>query len=172
MKKCDFIKINWVLTRDNNLVYYEQKPLFERFKPPYLKSKFIKSIIKGNISDLKYWVHSPIYSPINNNTCDCEGKQIKYKLLNFEKLTPINIKKAFIIHFRFKSTQELISKIKRGFGSWLDNQTLEWTLKGHINDYFVHNEVTLEKINYIEKNMNIKLCYYRLQFFLSKIFFN
>ena len=67
-----------------DLVYYEPKSMFERFKPPYLKSKFIKSIIKGNISELKFWVHSPFYSPINNITCNCEGKQIKYKLLNFD----------------------------------------------------------------------------------------
>ena len=171
MEKCDFIKINWLLSRDNDLLYYDSKSLFDRFKPPYLKSKFIKSIIRGNISDLKYWVHSPIYSPYKNITCNSEGKQIYYKVLNFEKLTPINIEKAFIIHFRFKSTQELVNKNKRGFGSWLDNQTLEWTLKGHINDYFEHNKITLEKIKYIEKNLKIKLYYHRIKVFLSKFFF-
>ena len=63
----------------NNLIYYEPKPLFERFRPPYIKSKFIKSIIKGNISDLEYWVHSPLYSPSKNITCNCAGKLIHYK---------------------------------------------------------------------------------------------
>ena len=74
IKKCDIIKINWVISRDNNLIYYEPKPLFERFGPPFIKSKFIKSIIRGNISDLEFWVHSPLYSPSKNITCNCAGK--------------------------------------------------------------------------------------------------
>ena len=42
--KCDFIKFHWVITTDNNLIYYDKRPLFERFKPPYIKKQFIKSI--------------------------------------------------------------------------------------------------------------------------------
>ena len=171
IKKCDIIKINWVISRDNNLIYYEPKPLFERFRPPYIKSKFIKSIIKGNISDLEYWVHSPLYSPSKNITCNCAGKLIHYKTLNFESLTPINVEKAFIIHFRFKSTEELINKNKRGFSNWLDNKTLQWTLRGHIDDYFNQNEITLEKINYIEKELKIKLNLYRIKYYLKKLIF-
>ena len=58
--KCDFIIFHWVTPNDNNLVYYDRRPLFKRFKGPYKKSKYIKSIIRGNIKDLKYWVHSPV----------------------------------------------------------------------------------------------------------------
>ena len=170
-EKCDFIKLNWALSTDNNQVYYNSSPLFERFKPPYIKSKFIKSIIRGNISNLKYWVHSPIYSPERNITCNCKGKKINYKKLNFESLTPINVEKAFIIHFRFKSTQELINKNKRGFGTWLDNKTLLWTLKGHIKDYFDQNEITSEKLNYIEKELQTKLYSYRITYYFNKLFF-
>jgi len=171
IKKCDIIKINWVISKDNNLIYYRHKPLFERFRPPYIKSKFIKSIIKGNISDLEYWVHSPLYSPSKNITCNCAGQLVHYKTLNFESLTPINVEKAFIIHFRFKSTEELINKNKRGFGNWLDNKTLQWTLRGHIDDYFNQNEITLEKINYIEKELKIKLNFYRIKYYLKKLIF-
>ena len=52
--KCDFIKFNWVFTTDNDLLNYDSRPLFERFKPTFIKSEFIKSIIRGNISNLKY----------------------------------------------------------------------------------------------------------------------
>ena len=65
--KCDFIKLNWVLTKDNNLLHYDPRPLFKRFKGPYIKNVFIKSIIRGNILNLKYWVHSPYISPKRNN---------------------------------------------------------------------------------------------------------
>ena len=98
-------------------------------------------------------------------------KIIHYKTLNFESLTPINVEKAFIIHFRFKSTEELINKNKRGFYNWLDNKTLQWTLRGHIDDYFNQNEITLEKINYIEKELNIKLYFYRIKYYLKKLIF-
>ena len=53
-KKCDFIKVHWVIPTDNDLMYYDPRPLLERFKPPYIKSPYIKSIIRGNIYDLKY----------------------------------------------------------------------------------------------------------------------
>ena len=73
-KKCDFIKVHWVIPTDNDLMYYDPRPLLERFKPPYIKSPYIKSIIRGNISDLKYWVHSPYSSPTKKRTCNNVGK--------------------------------------------------------------------------------------------------
>ena len=113
--KCDFIKFNSVVPTDNDLVYYDKRSLFERFKPPYINTSFIKSIIRGNISGLKYWVHSPVISPKRNITCDNEGKIIYYKKMNFERIYPININKAYIIHFKYKSTEELVNKLKRGY---------------------------------------------------------
>ena len=61
--ECDFLKFHWVVSTDNNLVHYDSWPLFGRFKPSYIKDKFVKTLVRGNISDLKYWVHSPNYSP-------------------------------------------------------------------------------------------------------------
>jgi hypothetical protein len=57
LSKCDFIKVHWANFQDNNLLYYEPKSLFERFKKPYIKSKYVKTIIRGNISNLLYWAH-------------------------------------------------------------------------------------------------------------------
>jgi hypothetical protein len=74
--ECDFIKIHWVIPTDNGLIYYDKRSLFERFKPPYINSTLIKSIIRGNISNLKYDVHSPYISPLRNITCNNEGKRI------------------------------------------------------------------------------------------------
>ena len=90
-EKCDFTKLNWALSTDKYQVYYKSNSLIEIFKRPHTKSKFIKSLIRGNISNLKYWVHSPIYSTYRNITCKCEEKKIKYKILIFESLTPINV---------------------------------------------------------------------------------
>ena len=144
------------------LIHYDPRPLFVRFKGPFIKSTAIKSIIRGNITGLKYWVHSPYYSPKRNITCNNEGKQIFYKMLNFEGLSPINYKKAFIIHYRFKSTEELINKFKRGYSNWHGTR-INKVIKLKIQEYFTENEVTLEKINYIEKELKLNLSNIRLK---------
>ena len=154
--KCDFIKINWVITKDNNLLHYDSRPLFERFKPPYIKSEFVKSIIKGNISDLKYWVHTPYYSPNKNITCNNIGRRIYYKKMDFIRLNPINIKLAYIIHFEHKSTEELIKKLKRGYKNWLKTYTKKFMID-KIMYYLAINEVTPEKIKYLENELKLNI---------------
>lgn len=159
--KCDFIKINWAFPKDNNLLHYDPRTLFDRFKGPYIKSDFVKSIIRGNISDLKYWVHSPFISPQRNITCNNEGKQIFYDIMNFEIL-PFTSEKAFIIHYRFKSTEEFINKYKRGYSNWFGSKIDDF-LKLKIEEYFQENKITFEKINYIEKELKVNLSNYKLK---------
>ena len=113
--KCDFIKFHWLLPNDNNLLHYDNRSLFERFKGPYVKSKFVKTIIRGKIDFLKYYIHSPYISPLRNITCNNVGQIIKNKDLNIESVIEINTKKAYIIHFCYKSTEEYINKFKRGY---------------------------------------------------------
>lgn len=170
LDKCDFIKFTWALSRDNNLIYYSNRSLFRRFKPPYIKDKFVKTIIRGNITDLKYWVHSPYFSPLRNTSCINTGEPILKENINIEGVEPINIDKAFLVHFRFKSTEEFINKFKRGYSNWFGNRIKSF-LKGQINDYFKQNTITLEKINYIEKELKINLFVYKMKYYFAKIFF-
>ena len=156
--KCDFIKFHWVLPKDNNLIFYDSRPLFERFKPPYTKSIYVKSIIRGNISNLKYWVHSPFISPKRNITCNNVGKIIYYNYMNFEEIKQINIRKAYIIHFRYKSIEELINKFKRGYGNWYKNNTNKVYLE-FLKLYFQINEITPEKVHFIENGLKLNLTY-------------
>ena len=158
--KCDFIKFHWVHPTDNNHLYYENKSLFERFKPPYKKSIFIKSIIRGNISNLKYLVHSPYISPIRNISCNNMGKIIKNDNINYEYIDKINIGKAYIIHFNYKSTEEFIKKYKRGYSNWFGGR-INGFLRLKIDNYFSDNEITNEKINYMEKELKINLSKYK-----------
>ena len=44
----------------------KNRSLFKRFKGPYIKSGYVKSMIRGNISNLKFMVHSPYESPEKN----------------------------------------------------------------------------------------------------------
>ena len=158
--KCDFIKFQWVIPTDNNHLYYENKPLFERFKGPYINSIFIKSIIRGNISRLKYWVHSPLISPERNTSCNNIGKKINTNNINIESINKLDTKKAFIIHFKYKSTEEFIKKIKRGYSNWFV-ESISTFLRGKINDYLKNNKITKQKIDYLEKELNINLSEYR-----------
>ena len=158
-KKCDFIKIHWVKATDNNLLYYDKRPLLERFKGPYIKSHVIKTLVRGNIENLKYNIHSPYFSPKNNVTCNNIGERLNYKFLNFLNISKINIEKAYIIHFRFKSTEEFIKKYKRGYGNWVDSKFLSYL----ISEYFRINQITAKKIEYIEKELKINLLKYKIK---------
>ena len=114
-EKCDFIKFHTVIPTDNNLIHYDNRTLFERFKGPYIKQFDIKTIIRGNISNLIYNIHSPSYSPQKNITCNNKGDIIYNKDINYGLLKPINIDNAFIIHFKYKTTEEFVNKYKRGY---------------------------------------------------------
>ena len=161
-EKCDFIKIHWANSQDNNLLHYDSRPLFQRFKRPYIKSKYIKTIIRGNITKLKYWVHSPYISPDRNITCDNEGNIIKYTNMNFQSINKINTNKAYLIHFRFKSTEEFINKYKRGYSNWHRNNTNKILLE-RLATYFEENGITLEKIEYIERELKLNLSSFRIK---------
>lgn len=158
--KCDIIVFHWVLATDNNLLHYDNRSLFERFKGPYKKSIFVKSIIRGNISNLVYGIHGPNYSPEKNITCDNEGKIMSYKKIRYNSFTPINIKNGYIIHFRYKSTEEFINKYKRGYDVWHGNQTKR-ILYSRIKEYFQLNLITSEKVKLIEKELKLNLNEYR-----------
>ena len=157
--KSYFIKFHWVMPNDNNHIYYENKPLFKRFKGPYQKSPFVKSIIRGKIKELKYMVHSPFNSPFRNISCNNIGKKLNNNKLNIELINNINIEKAYIIHFKFKSTEEYVNKIKRGYHGW----TKSYIYQTRIKSYFESNKITKEKIKYFEKELKINISNYKIK---------
>lgn len=167
--KCDFIRFHWVSTNDNGLVHYDNRSLFERFKPPYFKIEFIKNFIRGDIPNLKYWVHSPKFSPNRNITCINTG-DLFHGDFTTERDFKINIKESFIIHFRYKSTEEFIAKYKRGLSNWFGNRENELAiLNRKLEDYFELNKITLEKLDYVGKELNKSLLLYRIKYYISKL---
>ena len=111
LKKCDFIKINWVIPTDNNLIYYDNRTLFERFSGKKLKSIYTKSIIRGNIEGLIYWVHVPYNSSKKIIACDNRGEIINSEYIKSSKNSNINYDKAYFMHFSYKSAQEYLQLI-------------------------------------------------------------
>ena len=161
--KCDFIKLHWRIPSDNNLLHYENKSLFERFKRPYYTSNHIKSIIRGHINNLVYWIHSPKISPERNVTCDNIGRILVKKKLNFQSIMHINTDRAYFVHFFFKSTEEYINKYKRGYKNWP-----HLNMDGRIKNYFKNNKLTIEKVEMFEKAYNITLDRYRNKLHIKK----
>ena len=161
--KCDFIKLHWRIPSDNNLLHYENKSLFERFKRPYYTSNHIKSIIRGHINNLIYWIHSPKISPERNVTCNNIGRILNKKKLNFQSIMHINTDRAYFVHFFFKSTEEYINKYKRGYKNWP-----HLNMDGRIKNYFKNNKLTIEKVEMFEKAYNITLDRYRHKLHIKK----
>jgi len=122
--KCDFKRLHWVTTNDNSLVHYDNRSLFQRFKPPYFKDTSIKSIVKGNIPKLKYWVHFPKFSPERNISC-INTRDLFDDGYTSEGCHKINVENSFVIHFRYKSNEEFIAKYKRGLSNWFGNREYE-----------------------------------------------
>ena len=161
-KKCDFIKFHWVLSNDNNLLYYDNRSLFERFRGPYKLDTHIKTMVRGNINNIKFDIHTPFYSPDRNVSCNNKGKIYKNKEILFQDVFDINIEKAYIIHFKYKSTEEYIKKYKRGY-HWRINDTQ--FMKMRIKEYFEDNEITLKKLEFVEKELNLNLSSIKQRFF-------
>ena len=152
-KKCDFIKIHWVVATDNNLLHYDNRTLMERFKGPFIKDDHIKTLCKGKIKGLQFDIHTPRVSPYRNIICNNKGEIYKNKNVFVHQIRDINIENAYIIHFLYKSTEEFINKYKRGYRDWFGRKFLRMRIRQYLRD----NKMTLEKIEYIEKELNLSL---------------
>ena len=110
-KKCQKIRLNMVYQTDNNLLFYENKTLSERF-PNYnknIKTYIVKSILRGNISGIKiYQVH---YLSKKIKGCNGFGYLVN---ITHSRADIIDLNYYYIKHYAFKSTEEFINKIKRG----------------------------------------------------------
>jgi hypothetical protein len=146
--KCDFIKINWVYATDNDLIYYDPRPVFERFKPPYIKSEFVKSIVRGDLSKTIFYPNKSSHVPdANVISCNSIGTiMTKYNPFN---VRPHEYRYGALKHFATKSAEEFVGKIKKG-----TNRNLYQEPVGRLRVYFRINKFTEEKLKFFEENLN------------------
>ena len=141
----------------NDLIHYDNRTLFESLtKKRLIKSVFTKSVIRGHIPNLEYGVHHVMSSPVRNISCTNNGHILKNNEHNCDGVGKINTEKAYIMHFPYKSTEEFINKYKRGF-DWFHDKKKDLHLKRKIRDYYQDNKMTKEKIEYIERELNISI---------------
>ena len=157
-KNCSSLLINWKNYGDNNNIFYEQKPLSQRFLKPIIfsekqkKHKFryyaSKSIVRGGLNIT--WKHFPHFLK-DHNICRPNGEKIE------NPFSPPDYSSAFIKHYTTKSTEEYIDKLLKG-DVLVNFEINKSYYKNRINDYyFFFNNKTQDKIKLFEKKFNINL---------------
>ena len=150
-KNCQAIKINWLMYTDNDLVYYDNRTLVERFTKPlysHRANRFVKSIVRGNISEPVFIPNKTHHSPNGKlNLCDSMGKSVRYTT---DFLTPPRFKYAFLMHFNTRTAEEYVEKMRRGHANYRPY--------GHIDKrvdmFFEINKFTQEKLKIFEEKFN------------------
>ena len=160
-EKCQRIQLNWFYHTDNNLLFYDNRSLAERFPEKhkkYLNKTFggiegIKSILKGNIDIIINNVHI-----LNSNLISCDGFG-KIKEVQGITTNESDHYYYYIDHYWSKSTEEFVNKLMKGSVAIGKNNTLHSMQR--IDIYFAICDITLEKINYIENKTKLNLTKFR-----------
>ena len=143
-ENCNNILINHKMYGDSDLLYYDKRPLYQRFTKNYKYKNFMKSIVRGGLIYAKMWLHKSLNI---SNYCDSEGNNIVPRFSSTKKL---NIKNAEIRHYFTKTIGEYYLKLLRG---WPDRKKsfrdLHSFIDFRIRNFFTLNKITKEKIEII-----------------------
>ena len=148
--KCEAIKINWVMYKNEDLLYYDKRPLKERFTTPtYVKEdvRTVKSIVR-NDSRRNPWVrNSAPHEPARGlYTCDSLGNYSPY---HHGSLYPPILSYVYLKHYHYKSVEEYARRIKIG----RFNGT-KFDINKKIKMYFERNKYSKIKVELFEKLLN------------------
>ena len=152
---CSNIKINWIIYSDNDLIYYENKPVQERFTTPlpqYKANFHIKSLVRGNLPT-NYWTNmkNPHTSDNDYICCLATGKEMDSRSPFND---PPNFDESYIIHYNTKTIEEFIEKAGRGSATEpVVKDEKFWRNK--LFYFFSINKKSKEKLDYIKKVLNL-----------------
>ena len=150
--KCEAIGINWLNHGDNDLVYYDNRTLIERFTKPdysYYGNIYIKTIFRGNLTKKVFGKSCSHHQGcLYLKRCDCTGKKPKRGI---SSIRPPNHKYAYIMHYKTKTAEEFVTKIIKGVNG---NDYKSFPLDKRIDQFFKHNKLTEEKLKLFERVFN------------------
>ena len=160
---CGKIELNWIHRVNENLIYYDNRPLSKRFIDKEFNimnnnSKFfpqVKSILKGHIPNINISCLHILNSQIIG--CDGHGNIIKSK--GIKNMHP-DYEDYYINHYYGKSLEEFIEKCKKGSAA-IGKSNL--SIMAKIHRYFQIYTISKEKIDIIEKETGINLSRYKNQ---------
>ena len=114
--KCEAILFNWLMYTDNDLIYYDNRTILERFPIPNYEARansIVKCIVKGGLNKTIFYPKRSNHVPDRNlMICDSAGKILKR--YNRFSITPPVYKYAVLKHFSDKTAEEYINKTRRG----------------------------------------------------------
>ena len=148
---CEAILFNWLIYSDNDLIYYDNRSLLERFTEPYFgcqANMIVKPIVRGGLNKTIFYPKSSNHVPDRNVTiCDSIGR----RMINYSNLAikPPVFKYGFLKHFNTKTADEYSDKIKRGA-----NRNLPYNMNERVKLFFKYNKFTEEKMKVFEKQLN------------------
>ena len=153
---CQLIHLNLICHTDNDKLYYENKPLAERFPELVPSSRVsdleVKSILKGHIPNLRIQSMHTGTKKVRN--CNGYGHSNKYRVN--VALEP-DREYYYIDHYYSKSTEEFVDKLARGDAF---STSVSYYMQ-RVQKYFLQSNCTLEKINMIEKGTGLNLSEFR-----------
>ena len=128
-------------------------------KGKYNKICYVKTIVRGYLNNISI-TQNHILSE-NLNACNGFGEKPKLRRI-IQSLKP-DYEFYYIKHYYGKSIQEFVEKINRGdLLRGNKNQVIEWA----IEKFFYINEITKEKIAYIQSKFGSK---YNLSKYISAL---
>ena len=165
--KCQSVQLNWVHMSDNNQLFYENKPLAERFpikgknvvKNQYNMICYVKTIIRGHLKNISITQNHILSDKIYG----CDGFGHKSQVDGIISRNP-DYKFNYIRHYYGKSVQEFVEKMNRGdLLRGNGKNIIRWA----IEKFFYINNITLEKLQYIRKYLgtdyNLTKYFYQLK---------
>lgn len=159
---CGKIELNWLHLKNDNLIYYDNRPLSIRFNEKELNvinnnSNYhpqIKSILRGHIPN----IHISCLHRLTSQVEACDGHGRKSLVVGIKTMDP-DYENYYIIHYFGKSLEEFIEKAKKGSAAIGKNNI---SIMAKINRYFEIYNYNKEKIDYIEKETGMNLSKYKL----------
>ena len=158
-KNCEVIYLNLICHTDNNLIYYDNRSLAERFPktvPKYRKGGYrleIKSILRGHIPNIEITSNHLLSTSLHN--CNGYGNKNRYYYDTYSNQNDYT--HYYIDHYYSKSTEEFIDKINKG-DPYIE--TIKYVMQ-KVDKYFTQSEITREKIDFIENKTGLNLSLYR-----------
>ena len=158
--KCNNIYLNWVFHTDNYLFHYDNRTLQERFpkaesKPEKINNNsfnYIKSIIRGNISNLTIDCQYKLSNGIKG--CNGLGQEPNFIGLNMEEE---DFENNYIEHYFYKCLDEYIEKLN---SKDLDSQFKKKSIEKYFKINELSYELVYERIVYLESRTGLNLSEY------------
>ena len=149
--KCEAVLFNWLIYTDNDLLYYDNRTLLERFTSPKYDSKantYVKSIVRGGLNKTIFYPKKSSHVPDSKVIiCDSKGRILtKYNVFG---VSPPVFDYGVLKHFTTKTAEEYVNKTKRGV-----NGNVVLKPEDRIMVFFSHNKFTEEKLKIFEKGFN------------------